>query len=72
MISIYPSCNLVENECLWAELSNIRSAHQNLAWCFCGDFNVVRNESERGGSSIRGNQKNEIGVLIALLRGIIW
>jgi len=41
VINIYASCNLPEKESLWEEVSNIRSAHQNLAWCFCGDFNVV-------------------------------
>jgi len=60
VINIYASCNLVENEALWAELSNIRGAHQNLPWCFCGEFNAVRNESERRGSSVRGNKKNKI------------
>ena len=57
---------------LWEELSNIKSAHHNLAWCFYGDFNAVRNESERKEVSVRGNQKNEIRDLTSLLRGYIW
>jgi len=60
VINIYASCNLVENESLWAELSNIKCAHQNLAWCFYGDFNIVKNVSERRESSVTGNQKNKI------------
>jgi len=41
-------------------LSNIKLAHQDLAWCFCGDFNVVRSISERKGVSERGDQSSEI------------
>lgn len=60
VLNIYAPCNLLEKECLWAELSYIKSAHQNPAWCFCVDFNVVKNENERKGSSVRGNQKIKI------------
>jgi len=30
MVNVYASCNLSENVALWEELSNIKSAHQNL------------------------------------------
>lgn len=39
-----------ENVALWEELTNIKNAHQNLVWCFCGDFNVVRCVNERKGA----------------------
>lgn len=60
VVNVYATCHLKDKVALWEDLSSIRSVNQDLAWCFCGDFNVVRRASERKGSSERGSQKNEI------------
>jgi len=60
VVNVYAACNLYDKFDLWKELTGVKGAHQNLAWCLCGDFNAVRSEEERKG--VRGNasQKKEI------------
>jgi len=55
MINVYAACNLNDKGVLWENLSSVKNAHPNLAWCFCGDFNVVRDENERKCASTRGS-----------------
>ena len=56
VVNVYAARNLNDNVVLWEELTNIKSAYQNLAWCFCGDFNGVRCVNERNDARERGNQ----------------
>ena len=65
VVNVYAPCILSEKVSVWEELYNIIYAHQNLSWCFCNDFNVVRCVNERKGARVRGNQKSEISGLIA-------
>ena len=39
---------------------NHKKCTSDQAWCFCGDFNDVRNQDERKGTSTRGSQRNKI------------
>jgi len=59
-VNVYATCNLNDKVTLWEELTTIKNANKNLAWCLCGVFNAVRCENERKGKSERGNQNNEI------------
>jgi len=47
IVNVYAACAYTEKVKLWEELSNIKVASHDLLWCFCGDFNAVRNKSER-------------------------
>jgi len=60
VVNVYVACNLRDKKVLWEELSNIKSASQDVVWCMCGDFNAVRSPSERKGSRVRGGQSKEI------------
>jgi len=60
VINVYAACNLIDKVVIWENLRNAKDAHPNLAWCFCGDFNAVRHENERKGTSTRVTQKKEI------------
>lgn len=59
VVNVYANFNLNE-AASWEDLSNIRSANQEWAWWFCGDFNAVRRVSERKGIREKGSQTNEI------------
>ncbi|KAK7335399.1 hypothetical protein VNO80_27216 [Phaseolus coccineus] len=49
VVNVYSPCSLSGKKTLWEDLSNAKLASQELAWCFCGDFNAVRSISERKG-----------------------
>jgi len=53
VVNVYAACSLREKKVLWEELSRIKTASQDLIWCFCGDFNAVRSLSERKGTRER-------------------
>jgi len=40
-------CNMKDIVALWEDLLALKSATLNLAWCFVGDFNVVRRSYDR-------------------------
>jgi len=58
--NVYSPCSLSGKKTLWEDLSNAKSASQDLVWCLCGDFNAVRNRSERKGVKERGAQASEL------------
>ena len=49
-----------DKKILWEELCTIKTASQDLVWCFCGDFNAIRSKSERKGVKDRGDKSSEI------------
>ena len=49
LVNMYFACNLSDKIILWEALSNFKSVFRDLAWCFSGDFNVVRSINEREG-----------------------
>ena len=61
VVCVYATCHF--NDKVAEDLSNIRSVNKDLAWCFCGDFNVVRRASER---------RMRLEALIPSLTGIFW
>ena len=71
MINVYATCNLNDKVALWEDLLIIKSARQNLAWYFCGDFNAVRNEDERKGTSTRGQRKEILGFNNFIVRNFL-
>jgi len=60
VVNVYVACSLREKKTLWGELTRIKMASQVQNWCFCGDFNAVRSQSERKGVRARENQSSEI------------
>ena len=60
MVNVYVACNLSDKVILWKVLSNVKAAYQDLAWCFCGDFNAMRSINERRGIRERNGQSSEI------------
>ena len=57
VVNVYVACNMSVKVILWEKLSNIKSAHQDLAWCFYDDFNDVRSAKEmRGVKKWENNQ----------------
>lgn len=57
---MYSPCALSGKKNLWEDFSSAKLASQVLAWCFCGDFNVVRSRNERKGIRGWGEQSSEI------------
>ncbi|XP_042964017.1 uncharacterized protein LOC122298309 [Carya illinoinensis] len=44
---VYAKCNPVERKHLWDDL--VEMSYGNLPWLLCGDFNIIREDSERRG-----------------------
>jgi len=60
IVNVYATCNMKDEVALWEELTTMKSATQNVAWSFCGDFNAMRSSNERKGARESGSQKSEI------------
>jgi len=60
MVNVYVACSLNDKKTLWEDLSNIKRASQEKAWCFCGDFNAVRSCTERKGTRVGVDHSREI------------
>ena len=60
VVNIYAACNLSAKISLWEAITSLKRSYQNMAGCFCGDFNVVRREDERKGIRIGSSQRKEI------------
>ncbi|XP_068461724.1 uncharacterized protein [Phaseolus vulgaris] len=60
IVNVYAMCNMKDIVALWEDLLALKSATLNLAWCFVGDFNVVRRSYDRKGVRVCGSQKSEI------------
>ncbi|XP_068471265.1 uncharacterized protein [Phaseolus vulgaris] len=60
VVNVYAACNLQDKILLWEALTILKQSYQNLAWCLCGDFNVVRRPEERKGIRGHSSQKKEI------------
>ncbi|KAG2411217.1 hypothetical protein I3760_Q020500 [Carya illinoinensis] len=48
---VYAKCNPVERKNLWEDL--VELSNGNLPWILCGDFNIIREDSERRGGNPR-------------------
>ncbi|XP_068504049.1 uncharacterized protein [Phaseolus vulgaris] len=60
VVNVYSACNMSEKKTLWEELTVLKQACHGSMWCLCGDFNAVRNRSERKGIRDRVVQSREI------------
>ncbi|XP_068474698.1 uncharacterized protein [Phaseolus vulgaris] len=60
VVNVYAACNLSDKRLLWEELSNIKASSQDMVWCMCGDFNVIRRRGERKGSKDRVDHSSEM------------
>ena len=60
VVNVYSACNMSEKKTLWEELTVLKQACHGSMWCLCGDFNAVRNRSERKGIRDRAVQSREI------------
>jgi len=69
VFNVYALCILSEKVALCEELSSNKVGQQNMMWCFCGDFNVVRSANERKGVCERGAIRVKPRDLISLSRG---
>jgi len=60
VVNVYSPCMLNGKKSLWEDLTKVKMARHEPAWCFCRDFNAVRNKSERKGVRGRGEQTSEL------------
>jgi hypothetical protein len=49
IVNVYAKCNLVDKRRLWREILSSKRAFGGVCWCVLGDFNSVRNSTERRG-----------------------
>nr|KAJ0210611.1 hypothetical protein LSAT_V11C400216830 [Lactuca sativa] len=64
-VNVYASNDPGRRKLLWAELENILNAHSNSRWVIFGDFNEVRAECERLGSSFCISSANHFNNFIS-------
>lgn len=57
IVNVYMPCILEEKREVWELLEAKVKGKEDELWCVCGDFNSVRNESERKGSTTGGRRK---------------
>ena len=60
ILNIYSPCDVQSKRNLWETIKQLKSAYIGGLWCILGDFNNVRNNSERLGSCHRGEGNNSI------------
>jgi exonuclease III len=51
LMTVYAPCDTRRKRLLWLELKNVLLAKKQERWCVLGDFNAIREESERKGVS---------------------
>jgi hypothetical protein len=49
VVNVYAKCNLVDKRRLWGEILMSKRGFGGGRWCIVGDFNSVRDSSERRG-----------------------
>ena len=60
IINVYSPCSNSEKHTLWGNIERIVGSFQNMAWCVLGDFNAVRDPSERKGMGAERVNRVEI------------
>ena len=56
IISIYSPCYIQSKRVLWESVRKLKSQSQDGLWCILGDFNTIRNPTERTGACHRGTE----------------
>jgi hypothetical protein len=64
VVNVYAKCNLQEKRRLWRDILMSKGGFEGELWCVLGDFNSVKDPSERRGSSLlssggRGTEMRE-------------
>ena len=59
VVNVYAACSLKEKKRLWEDLSKCKEVSQIELWCFCGDFNAIRSQTERQGAN-KGDFTSEV------------
>jgi hypothetical protein len=54
IVNVYAKCNLVDRRRLWREILSSKRAFGGVCWCVLGDFNSVRDSTERRGVRLGG------------------
>ncbi|KAL8493950.1 hypothetical protein ACS0TY_024935 [Phlomoides rotata] len=57
LINTYAPSGTKDQLSLWEDIQDRTSGLQEEAWCICGDFNTVTNQSERKGSNMLTSDK---------------
>ena len=60
IVNIYSPCDVQSKRSLWENIKQLKNSHNGGLWCILGDFNNVRNPSERIGRCQRGEADNSI------------
>ena len=60
IVNVYAPCDLAGKRVMWDELRQLRVSNPNGLWCFLGDFNNIRSQEERIGSSQRNADTYDI------------
>lgn len=60
IVIVYSPCDIQNKRVLWDNIKQLKSSHNRGYWCIFGDFNNVRNPSERLGNCHRGEWDNSI------------
>lgn len=55
IINIYSPCDIQSKRVLWESVKQLKIQNQGGLWCVLGDFNSIRNSSERFGACHRGS-----------------
>lgn len=58
IINIYSPCSLQGKKDLWKEILGLRSKYSDGEWLMGGDFNSIKNRSERKGCIIARNSEH--------------
>ena len=53
IVNVYAPCHLAGKRDLWEELRQLKASNPEGLWCFLRDFNSIRSQDERTGSSQR-------------------
>jgi len=72
VVNVYAEYNLNVKTILWETLSNLKLVHQDLTWCFYGDFNVVRSVNERTNAREKGDQLKDISGFNGFIDKNLW
>lgn len=56
IVNVYAPCDVEGKKELWRVLEEKMRGKEDEKWCLCGDFNVVRNDSERRGKARAGRR----------------
>lgn len=60
IVSIYSPCDVQNKRNLWEAIKQLKTTNQGGLWCILGDFNSIRDPSERMGVGQRGVEESNI------------